>query len=388
MTQHTLAFLGFDRQEQDSIGAILDLADSALSCAWLITEDLESDVVMINLDAEDGQNIFSLQQQNRPNYRIILVAQDHGSEIDNCWFLTKKRHAPPSLKELAKLLNDVAVVLAEESQQNSANPSLPEIEVNAEIEPMEQEDTTEDDIVMPTASAADEPPLPEEDEKEEISIAPVPQAKPKMTRPLHPKNYFFGNLLQAGKDNACRVITLRQLPSLYLSPTDNFYYFKGSAGELSDYIFALPQYLKEAVVTKQKLQTLLKKEELSHSQPLDALIVHAILEVSQGRLLEGHSAEQTIKLTARPNLDKFPMLAPYSQIAEFAFQHPSSLFQCAEELKTPLSLLYDFYNACHLLGYIATETPVAKKTAPSATEADTPSKLGGFLKELLNKKIF
>lgn len=365
MTQYTIKYAGFDQQQRDSISAILDLADSALTSTWLVTENSDSDVAMINLDTEDGQHIFTTQQQNRPAYRIILVAENPEAEIDNYWFLAKKPYAPPSLKELTKLFNEVSVALA-----GAAEAALTETKIEPEATENDGENT---------------PPgkTPEVD-SETVNPEPSKNTVP-LTRPLYARNYFFGILLQTKKDNDCRVIKLNKLPTLYISPTENSYYFSGSASDLLSYCTTAPQYLKETITTKVKLSKMLKSEQLAEAQSLDALIAFAVIEASQGRLLEGHSAEHPIKLTRLPDTSKIPLLATYKNIAEFIHNQSCNLFQVAEALQTPLSSIFEFYNACYLLGYLTTVNPEKADALPN--EPQKSGKLGAFLKAFLTKPL-
>lgn len=110
-TQYTIKYAGFEIQQQEAISAILDLADSALNNTWLIIETEDCDVLLINLDSESGQAVFIAEKGNRPAYRFILATEiPPDNDLEQYWFLTKKPYAPPSLKELTKLLNEVAVV--------------------------------------------------------------------------------------------------------------------------------------------------------------------------------------------------------------------------------------------------------------------------------------
>jgi len=388
MTQHTFKYFGFERQGQEAISAILDLADSALSSAWLVTEDDGYDVAMIAWNAENGPELLAAQTQRLPGYRIILVAENPQSELAGHWFLGKKTHAPPSLKELTKLLNEISVLLAEAQAAAGQTP-----EESASVPPTSAEASekeSEDTVASSDAPADTETPALVTDPDAALASGEIParpQTKTKMLRPLLAKNYFFGHLLQAQKDKACRILSFRQLPDLYLAPSDNACYFQGSDGELVEYFSARPQYLKETVVSKQKLQTVLTREQIVHKQPLDALIANAVLYVSEGRLPDGHSAEQTVKLAAMPDFARLPMLSPYRRIAEFAFQKPGSLFQYAEALKTPLSSIYDFYTVCFLLGYFEATSASQQKPEAATAEAKKTAKLSEFLKDFFNKKI-
>ncbi|MCK5664353.1 MAG: hypothetical protein KAI17_12765, partial [Thiotrichaceae bacterium] len=92
MPNYTIHCAGFDQAQQGSIAAILDLADSALSDSWNITESTESDIVMINMQDEKDPKLVS-EYDSLAEYRIILVAENSQESFQNYWFLEKKEHA-------------------------------------------------------------------------------------------------------------------------------------------------------------------------------------------------------------------------------------------------------------------------------------------------------
>jgi hypothetical protein len=321
---------------------------------------------MVNIDSEEGQQIFSTEQTKRPNYRFILVTESMPYKvIDQYWVLTKKSHAPPSLKELTKLLNEVAEVLGQEAKlllaQTSPLEDVPEIVADAIAEEPEQQTTArleeheEQTVIADNTKDEELPTATSSDTIDFTTLPPIPKNSPALTRPLYARNYFFGMLVQARKDKACRAIKQNKLPNLFLAPSDNSYYFAGSATDLLAYCTAMPQYLEEVVITKQKLAKMLKSGQLSKKQPLEALVVYAIIEVSQGRLLEGHSAEQAFTLIQMPDFGQIPMLSEYKRVADYLYKQTSNLFQASEALKKPLSAMFDCYNVCYLLGYITIE---------------------------------
>jgi len=382
MIQYTIKYAGFDSPQQEAISAILDLADSALTSSWVIIDHTDCDVLMINFDAAEGRDILMAEKPNRPAWRFVLVTDSPSAiEMDQHWFLAKKRHAPPSLKELTKLLNEVAIVLAEEAVSVLAQAVLRE---NGEKNLIEAHATSQEQVISihGEQSTPKEPLTAGADDKNKILLATLSRNTVPLTKPLYARNYFFGTLLQARKDNACRVLKLNRLPTLYLSPTENSYYFSGSASDLLAYCTATPQYLEEVIVTKTKLAKMLKSSR-PDVRALDAFIVYAVIEVSQGRLLESHSAEQPVTLMQMPDTDKIPMLADYKNIAEFMHNKPVSLFQVAEALQIRLPFIFEFYNVCFLLGYFTLANPTKVETA--TLEQKKPGPLSHFLKTIFSK---
>lgn len=364
MTIYTFHYVGFNSQQQEAISAILDLADSALTCSWNPITDEGSDVIMVNLDAEDGQRLYQTELQNRPIYRIIAVTEDTSKANQDGWFLCKKPYAPPSLKEFAVLLNELAILLADETNANTAG--LPE---NTDLANTQADAT--DATANPSESA-----IPSTGQEAEATDNNTEQLFT-VIRPLTAGNYFFGILMQAKQDKSCRIIKLDTAAELYLSPTENCYYFAGSETELLQYCTVAPEYLSETVVTKAKLNKTIINNKLT-AQPLDDLLIYAVLKAASGYLLEGHNPEQKVKLKRLPDSKKKPLLANYQNIAEKLQKQPDNLFNVAEALQVPISQVFDFYNICSVMGYLNTEELTKSNEQKSGT-------LSHFLKSFFSK---
>ncbi|NOS89227.1 MAG: hypothetical protein HOP34_11950 [Methylococcaceae bacterium] len=377
MTRHTLHYLGFEAPQQEAIAAILDLAESALTSEWRSVDNQDCDVLIINVDSEDGAHQYQAALRSRPLYQLVAVTEEPSKISPNAWILTKKPHAPPSLKELATLFNEVAIVLAE-AAQNAPSLNIDEPTPTASVDAPNMTDTrapttAEEDaaIVEPEETAIATANL--ADMIEEPLATPVTAPTLAEThRPLTPQQYLFGLLLRSKQDQNRRLIKLSTAPALYVSAADNSYYFDGSQAELLGYMLAQPQDWTETIITKAKFNKIVKNQQLS-AHPLDALLVEAILKAAGGRLLEGHQPEQKIQIKPLPPL---PGLEPYQTIAHLLAQHPMSLYEAAETLHLPLAHVFDFYNVCTLLGHIDTVTsPAPEKT----------SVLGHFLKALFRQ---
>lgn len=144
---------------------------------------------------------------------------------------------------------EVAVSEEIESAQPAAPVSLADSQPEAEPEPetINVETVAPEPRVAEAALAAVEPePVAEADNsKQSPELVILPKTTPPLTRPLYAKNYLFGILVQARKDKACRTIKYNKLPTLYLSPSDDCYYFWGSATDLLAYCTAMPSILKK-----------------------------------------------------------------------------------------------------------------------------------------------
>lgn len=393
MTRYTYQYLSFNSQQQDSIEAILALAESALSCAWHVVEHGDSDVLLVNLDTEQGAQDYQTIQQSHPAYRIIAVAENPLDTPSAAWFLTKKPSAPPSLKELATLLNEVALVLAEAALAPQANPSEEPITPQAQpdLPPITATDadagttTTEANALLASADNVDDQQPPPAASfststaalaQEPASTATVTELQPSL--PVAAAHYLFGILLLAKQDGGRRIIKLNAAPALYLAPTDNSYYFAGSEAELHRYCTAPRQELTETQITKAKFKKIIATNPMP-AQGYESLLVYAILKASAGRLLAGHQAELSYKLKHLPDTDKEPLLAPYQHLAQALYKQPTSLYDLAEQLPTPMAKVFDFYNVCQVLGYLELTTAANPVSEPKQ------SVLGHFLKAFFSK---
>ncbi|MCX7096686.1 MAG: hypothetical protein NTV43_02140 [Methylococcales bacterium] len=420
MPRYTFQYLGFTDQQQEAISAILDLADSALTCDWNVIDHKDSDVIMVNLDSDEGLQLYQAELLNRPIYRIIAVSEEPTKAKQDGWFLGKKTHAPPSLKELAFLLNEVAVVLLEadkraaeqvvedvgtpveiepvtepeiaeevesasEAENSTEVAPASEVETSTEVAPVsEVESSTEAapvNVVGEIASQPEPPAEPVANKTPEKPAENITEPEPVLTRPLAADNYLFGMLLQAKQDSSRRMFKLNGLAPLYISPLENCYYFDGPEVDLLRYCTLPPQAMTATIITKARLNKAIKNHKLEELS-FDNLLVYAILKAAGGRLLEGHQSDRKVKLKQLPDSTKIPLVAKYRNIAQLLYKQPESLFDVAEVLQVPVSHVFDFYNICSVMGYLETTTP--GKPAHSAEE-QKPSALSHFLKAFFGK---
>lgn len=354
MSSYTISCLGFDAPQQDSIAAILALASSALNDTWHFADTLESDMVFINMDADNGTRNLSERRMLLPDYRIILVAPQCDDNMKGFWFLNKKPGAPPSLKATVNLLNQVAVCLSQ-AQENAADIAALDIQENE-------------------GSIANS-----NDVQQILNL-------PKAARKLLPKNYLFGTILQAESDNNCRIIKLKQLPPLYLSPKENTYYFSGTESELLYFHTASPKLFRIQSSVKLELKKAEKNIALLTKKPLSVLKANSILYASQGRLLEEHSPEWEVKLIRLPNYEEMPVLEKYKDIADYMSEQETNLYSVAEALNMPLADVFDFYNVCYLFGHIkAHRKESGARDAKNVIEVKNDKTLGHFLKFFFKK---
>ncbi len=111
------------------------------------------------------------------------------------------------------------------------------------------------------------------------------------------------------------------------------------------------------------------------AKELKSLIIYAIIQVSQGQLLEGLSGKQAFILNTMPDIEADSILNRYQGVAALMYQQEGNLIDIADKVKIPLSDVCDFYNVCYLLGYI--EVIGAK---PKILETSNSNTLGQHIK--------
>ncbi|MGR9051261.1 MAG: hypothetical protein ACU84J_01295 [Gammaproteobacteria bacterium] len=355
MTRYTIRCIGFDEQQTDTISAIVDLAGSALINEWTFTETEDSDVVLINMNSELGKQAFSTHQGVLPDYRIILSAESSDENMQGYWFLTKKTMAPPSLRELTELFNQIGTFLSqlvEEKQESVEEPPETQTEPDTQIQ-------------------------------QAVSAVTPDKAVVADNRKLLAKNYLFGLVLQAEKDKSSIIISLKQFPVLYVSPEENYFSFAGTDSDLRVLSLALPKQFKVKKVSQSKLLKEEKKDENLVKKPLAILKAQAVIHASQGRILDGHSPELDVILEELPDFEGLPVLAKYRNIAEYMVRKAVNLFSVAENLHVPMSDLFDFYNVCYIFDKITIDYDSAKRQ--KSAENKNAKTLSLFLKSFFKK---
>jgi hypothetical protein len=87
------------------------------------------------------------------------------------------------------------------------------------------------------------------------------------------------------------------------------------------------------------------------ANPLNNLIWYITFKASQGRLLEGNYPYDTVHLSGWPNL-RLPEARNFIKLAAFMHSNTLPLVEIAKMTRIPLPQVFDFYNACHLIGLV------------------------------------
>lgn len=399
MSHYTIQCAGFDQPQQDAMSAVLDLAESALTDQWRILDSEDTSTVMINLDADNGQQICADQLQKRQPYQIILITEDQQALSNDHWFLLKKPDATPSLRSITQLLNQVSVRLAEEAEKtisagaeasSTIQPDLPlnaVADLQSVLTDINEPDLDKDSLPKKNYTIDNWPELYELINESDTEFALPASANNAKNIKLNTRNFLYGLLLQAEKDKSCRIVQLNRLPPLYIEPEINAYYFAGTSEEMLAYCTVQRRLLKSKIISKSKLFKLMGVEINPSARSLTELTIYAVIQASQGRLLDGHSAERPITLVASPNAKEIPLLGQYREIAEFMRNWEGDLYGVSEALQIPLAKVFEFYNACFVLGYITLPAHTTDSEAVSVKTVEVKSKrgLGRFFSTFFQK---
>lgn len=87
-------------------------------------------------------------------------------------------------------------------------------------------------------------------------------------------------------------------------------------------------------------------------KPLGELLWLATISASQGRLIQGSRADDPVRLKHWPDFSVLPHRESYLRLAQFMHESSADLLTVAEETGVPLAEVFDFYNACTILGLI------------------------------------
>lgn len=372
MAKYTIYCLGFDSQQTASIEAILYLAASALTSSWQIIDSKNADIVLVNINNGEKYQ-FDVELNEYPDFRIIWVGKEKPSQFEENWFLAKKDQAPPSLQEFTHLLNQVEVCLQEAAKENQPIKEKTSGQLSEVISENEAEKVSYDQSIENNA----------QNSVFDISTSLTSRAN-KTERKLSRKNYFFGVLLQAKNDGLHRIIKFNKLPVLYVDPKTDSYFFTGTDEELVMYCTASVKSISNKTISKTKFEKIVNKE-LNALVPkdFDVLITLSILLASQGRLLEGQSAETFFRLHQYPDLKKLYLLEKYKSIADAMYQDESDLFTLSEKLQVPLSDVFDFFNVCYLFDLISVGN---QKASNSGKQQENKGALSHFLKSFFKKQ--
>jgi hypothetical protein len=186
---------------------------------------------------------------------------------------------------------------------------------------------------------------------------------------FNPSVHFLGLLKKAVGDGITRRCSVPGGPQIVVAPQHMAYYsatatpqdlHKLCVAEPFDLqIEALPDWhpdtSKETVQAGRMFMRVRGKESSSAGltpRPLAELLWLASTSVSQGRLLQGCHADDPVRLKRLPDFSALPHREAQVRLAQFMHESSADLLTVSKRTGIPLTEVFDFHNACAMLGLI------------------------------------
>lgn len=193
-----------------------------------------------------------------------------------------------------------------------------------------------------------------------------------MTQPLegdfNPSVHFLGLLKKAVGDGVARRCAVAGGPQVVVAPRQMAYYSASATAEdlrrlcLAEpfdlQIEALPNWnpdaQKETIqVGRMRIRAQADAAAAGLSpRPLAGLLWLASLSVSRGRLMQGCRADDPVRLKRLPDFSALPHRESHVRLAQAMHEVGGDLPSLARRTGLPLGEVYDFFNACAVLGLV------------------------------------
>jgi hypothetical protein len=310
VSELTIKLVGFNEAQRSNFESILNLAESKLQQQWkIVSSEGQADFFIFTEEPLQATIDSSI-----PLERRLLCTQDPNNAEQRIFVNTRMI---PSLHSLVAVLN-------RQKQPQPADPASA---------PTKEEPHADAQAVTATA-----PPITD-------TIAEAPDT----STVFYPEQGLLKALLEARSAAQPLAITANAL-KLWIDPVANVYYSSEALENLAPYCLANPPSLSAYPVTPADLQRTVSKADMP-TGPLKDLIWYVAYKSSQGRLLQGSSPEDIVNLLQWPNF-KLPECGNYVRLAAFMHSNALALGEIAASVKMPATDIYNFYNACFLIGLI------------------------------------
>ncbi len=299
-----LGLIGFNEQQKEIFFATLSLAESRLEHAWQIVDWERADFFLFS--TEKSQSESFIVEKNLPIERCLFCSEQDLRASNELLTDAKKT---PRLGSMIVVLNQI-----------TSTQSL--------------SDKTSSDLVtvIPTS-------IPNSDNNS-----------------FDPEQFFLKHLLQNAPELfACSFSSPTGSNELYIDLVGKVYYCQASLKDLG-VCLGVEDAIAIHIVSQTEWDGVLECTTLP-ARPLNNLIWYVAFKLSNGRLLRGHSSQDSVYLTRWPDLG-VQDCGRYVKLAAFMRNNAVCLTEVAEKTATPLAEVYNFYNACYLIGIVEqTEQP-------------------------------
>lgn len=309
-THFSIKLIGLSETDKSNLTAILSLAETRLSARASIVDHLNADFYVLS------ERLITLADQDErlktlPRQRCIFYTQNETES--NCHSLKIDQNRVPSLGKLVVLFQTLLAHRAAEHSDTEPQPG----------------------------NLSKEPLLPEQPEQSESSEFFNPNhrliAQLKLNDAASP--------LQITLRNQAEEITV------YLNHERETCAFRLDHRQMQTF-FADTTTIIRTPIALDALQQAVAKDNLS-IRPLADLLWCVVFTLSQGRPQQDYRPEQAVCLTRWPDVS-LPNCRSLVTVAAYLKSNMADLKTVAAKTQTPIERVFDFYNACHQVGWIKT----------------------------------
>jgi hypothetical protein len=296
-----LGLIGFNEQQKEILSALLSLAESRLEHSWQIVNCNMADFFLFS--TEKSQSESFIVKKNLPVERCLFCSEQASHANNELLVDTKKT---PRLGSMIATLNQIT------GTQNLSNKA------------------SSDPVMAQQVDA----------------IISTPASTPNSdNNSFNPEQFFLKHLLQNTAELfVCSFSSSAGNHKFYVDLAGKVYYGETGLKYLDVNEVSIHN------LSQEEWDDALKQATLA-SRPLNNLIWYAAFKLSNGRLLRGHSSRDSIYLTRWPDLG-VQECGRYVKLAAFMRNNAVCLTDVAEKTATPLVEVYNFYNACYLIGIV------------------------------------
>ncbi len=359
-TSFSIKLIRFSKPNAEKFSAILDLAEFGLQSTWKIVTTTDANFYVLPKKPKTHN------YKGLPRERCFYYSTDvAGSNKANAMRIDASQ--TPCLHSLLQLLNRLA------SQAMSVAATV-----------VSEQSTEKDNASVKLESKAKSVAMAKETQllKSAVKLTVVPANVPGTlvsdtvkSSFFNPKQGFLKQLLETKSSVVFTLPGLGEKKQLYINPSQQAFYCSTPLKQ-TVLSFSFDDGLSSSILSQAQLSKMVKKMALN-SKPLNNLIWYAVVQISQGRMMQGHSSQDIIQLIQWPYLGNDN--PDYIKLTALLRKHPVSLESAAKKTGVTPARAVDFYNACYLIGLIKNEA--LENNATFANEKQ------GWLNKIKNKLI-
>jgi hypothetical protein len=185
---------------------------------------------------------------------------------------------------------------------------------------------------------------------------------------FNPSFHFLGLIQKAVADGVVRRCLLPGSPEVYLIPAENAYYTEAPSVQALEALClaapfdltveALPDWQPNSGKEQVQVGRMWMRKQAPTApasmaaRPLPELLWYAAVSASQGQLIQGCHADCPVRLKRWPDFSVLYHRESFLALAACMAEETADLGTVAENTGVPLAEVFDFFNACSVLGLI------------------------------------